>query len=109
MAINEELYKVLTNYGLSYQVAARLADPATDAIAGVAVADPAAITSTDSTSPNATNPANATYTLADQTAIAVLANELKVDHNALRAEVVALRTTVAALLTALRGAGVLAP
>lgn len=69
------------------------------------VTAPAALTSTDTTSPNAVNPANAAYTLADQTALAVLANELKTDHNALRADVTALRATVATLLTALTGVG----
>lgn len=69
------------------------------------VTAPAALTSTDTTSANAVNPANAAYTLADQTALAVLANELKVDHNALRADVVALRATVNTLITSLTGVG----
>lgn len=58
------------------------------------VADAAALTSTDTTSPNASDLATAI----------TLANELKGDFNALRADVTALRATVNNILAALRGA-----
>ena len=63
----------------------------------VFVADMAAMTSTDTTATNA----GATYTSAEQTLI----NELKTDHNALRAEVITLRALVNNTLAAFRGTG----
>ncbi len=65
----------------------------------------AALTSSQNATANAVNPANAAYTLADQTAVAALANSLKVSYNALQVDVAALQTKVNALITALRTAG----
>lgn len=49
---------------------------------------------TDAISPNAVYPANAAYTLADQSAMALLVNELKTDLNALRIDFNALLTAL---------------
>lgn len=70
-----------------------------------AVAALGALTSTDVTAANATNPAAGTYTQAQITALAVLANETKADFNALRADVEAQRAKVNAILAALSGSG----
>lgn len=86
----------LLNSGVPYSQASKRKD----------VADPSAITSTDVTSANAVTPAAAAYTVADQTALATLANELKTDHNALRAEVVNLHAVLNALLDALDESGI---
>ena len=90
MATIDEIRRLL-NSGVSYSEASKRKD----------VAYPAAISSTDVTSANAVTPANAAYSVADQTALANLVNELKTDHNALRAEVVNLHGVVNALLDAL--------
>lgn len=110
MAINQVIFSRLVHAGISVEAARVLADPAEDLIAtGAAVANAAALTSTDVVAANATSPAAATYTVANQTALADLANESKADLNALRADVTALRTTVNNLLASLRTAGHIAP
>lgn len=66
------------------------------------VAAPAALTSTDVTSPDPIPP-GVMYAQVEAQSAVTLVNELKSDVNALRADVVALRTTVDTLLIALKG------
>lgn len=76
---------------------------------------PAALTAAAVTATDATSPAGVGYVQADQTALADLANSLKVELNAAVADAVALRTELGTLTTAhntlvaaLQTAGVLA-
>jgi hypothetical protein len=60
---------------------------------------PAAVTSSQNATTIAVTPANASYTQADQTTIANLANALKISYNAAQVDIAALRTTLAAVQT----------
>lgn len=90
MATLDQIRRLL-NSGVSWKDASSRRD----------VVRPDAITSADVALPDAVNPAGAAYVQADQTAIAVLANENKATTNALRAEVVNLRAVLNDLLQAL--------
>lgn len=107
MALNKDLFRQLTDSGVAHPAALILADPSKDVVTGTAVTDPAAVTATAIAAANAVTPANAAYTVADQTALADLANELKVDLDALRIDLISVRTALTSLLTSLRDAGTL--
>lgn len=85
MALNQEKYQTLVNWGMPHGAALSIADPALDAIDGGVVANPAALTS----------PATIQATYA------------QADIQKVRDDVAALQSKLTTLMTALRSAGVI--